>query len=126
MTNDKGEIVDVPRPAIGLRVWDPTTESYSNIDPFLAGAPATAEAVDEWLVFCGLFRRSNFIAFICELNFNFRFVGVVRTLKASDYIGSALLDRLATSERTVSTEPELEVAGSFSNHWTDLVLSTGV
>ena len=30
-----------------------------------------------------------------------RYVGVVRKLKASDYVGSDLLDKLATSERTV-------------------------
>jgi hypothetical protein len=51
-------------------------------------------------------------------------VGVVRTLKASDYIGPELLDKLATSQRTVATEPELEVAGEVSNRWTDLVLAT--
>jgi len=100
LTNDKGEVVDVLRPAKALRVWDASAGGYASIDPSLAGAPDSPEGVHEW------------------------FVGVVRTLKASDYIGPALLDRLATSERTVATEPELEVAGNYANQWTDLVLAT--
>jgi hypothetical protein len=100
MTNDKGELVDIPRPALALRVWDASSGAYVPVDPRLDGAPRSdAEAV-AW------------------------YVGVVRKLKASDYVGSTLLDMLATSERTVAVEPELEVAGSFANKWTDLVLAT--
>ena len=100
MTNDKGELVDVPRPAFALRVWDPASGAYRAVNPLLTGAPATAADADEW------------------------FRGVVRKLKSSDYVGSDLLDRLATSVRTESVEPELVVEGSFSNHWTDLVVET--
>lgn len=53
-----------------------------------------------------------------------RYVGVVKKLKASEYLGPATVDRLATSERTEAVEPEFVGAGSFSNRWTDLVLAT--
>jgi len=102
MTNDKGELVDIPRPALNLRVWSPEDGAYNTIDPVLTGAPRTIEEAEAW------------------------FVSVVRKLKGSNYIGAEILDRLACSERTVSTEPEFETAGGFSNKWTDLVVATSL
>ena len=52
------------------------------------------------------------------------YCGVVAKLKASNTWGSELLDRFATSERTVSSEHPLEFEGTFQNKWTDLVLAT--
>jgi len=46
--NDKGELVDVPRPAVALRVWNAASGAYAAVDPHLAGAPDTAEACDAW------------------------------------------------------------------------------
>jgi ubiquitin-protein ligase len=104
MTNDKGELQDIPRPAIGIRVWNAETRSYDSLDPLLNGAPNTPEAVDAW------------------------YENVVRKHKSSNYMGSDLVDALVTSKKTVSMK-ELEsrnldgaFEGKFSNHWTDLCL----
>lgn len=99
--NDKGEVVDIPRPAYALRRWDPAARAYANdIDPLLDGAPRGEAETVAW------------------------YCGVVAKLKASNTWGSELLDRFATSERTVSSEHPLEFEGTFQNKWTDLVLAT--
>jgi hypothetical protein len=99
-TNDKGEVVDIPRAASALRVWDAATRAYQSIDPLLDGAPRGDMATEAWY---------------CD---------VVAKLKASNTWGSELLNRFATSERTVSSEHPLEFDGTFRNKWTDLVLAT--
>ena len=109
VTNDKGELADVPRPAHALRVWSAEARRFVPIDATLDGAPRTATAIDEW------------------------FTSVVRKLKASPYVGGALLDALVSSTRTVRMEaleavpPEYSVAfqGRVTNRWTRLVLATG-
>ena len=106
MTNDKGELQDIPRPAHSLRVWNPAARAYDAVDATLGGAPTTPAEVDAW------------------------FVGVVKKLKASPYVGPALLDALVTSEKTTSMERLMEAdyagafTGAFSNRWTDLVVQT--
>ncbi len=104
MVNDKGELVDIPRPALGIRVWNAKNLEYDSINPLLEGAPMTEEETDRW------------------------FVEVVKKLKASPYIGGDLLNRLATSVKHTDMDAiqrgEFEGAfeGKFSNHWTELVL----
>jgi hypothetical protein len=100
MVNDKGEMIAIPRAAHALRAWNPTTRSYDSIDATLDGAPTTPQAVDEW------------------------FCGIVKKLKASNYVGSQLLDDLVTSDRTVSMDPQPIFEGKVNNRWTDLVLKT--
>jgi hypothetical protein len=99
-TNDRGEVVDIPRPAFALRVWDAATRAYAHIDPLLNGAPRGEVETEAW------------------------FCGVVAKLKGSPTWGSELLDRFATSERTVSSEHPLQFEGTCRNRWTDLVLAT--
>lgn len=105
MINDKKEQVDIPRPVHAVRAWNPTTRSYDDVNVNLSGAPTTPEAADSW------------------------FVGVVKKLKQSNYIGSALLNALVTSKKTANMEAlgqgDLEGAfeGEFSGHWTDLVVN---
>merc|ERR1712196_766843 len=106
MLNDNGELQDIPRPALALRVWNAETRAYDSVDCTLGGAPTTPEAVDAW------YKES------------------VLKLKQSLYVGPELLDRLVTSTRTVSMEKMMErdldgaFEGSFSNRWTCLVCST--
>ena len=106
--NDKGELQDIPRQAHALRVWDAASRTYLPISPTMKGAPTTAEATDAW------------------------FVDVVKKLKGSPYIGSALLDRLVSSKRTSSLEKMMGGAldeafdGTFCNRWTKIVLDTVV
>ena len=96
--------MDILRPVHAVRVWNAATRRYDAFDPTLRGAPPSPEAADAW------------------------FVSVVQQLKQSPYVGSDLLNRLVTSQRTLSMEAlgrgDLEGAfeGQFQNHWTDLVL----
>ena len=68
------------------------------------GAPATAEETDEW------------------------YVGVVRKLAASPYIGPEMLRALLSSVKTASMEKlalgafDEAFEGAFSNRWTELAL----
>jgi len=106
MTNDKGELQDIPRPALALRLWNAETRSYDYLDATLEGAPTTPGKIDAW------------------------YVDVVRKLKGSNYIGPELLDKLVTSQKTVSMpklyERDFDAAfeGTFSNRWTELVCGT--
>jgi hypothetical protein len=102
--NDRGELVDIPRPALNIRVWNSVTRSYDVINPLLDGAPATPQETDEW------------------------FVGVVKQLKRSRYLGSVLLNRLVTSTRHKEIDQiafghyDEAFQGSFHNRWVELVL----
>lgn len=102
-TDDKGVIQDVPRPAHALRVWNASSRSFTEVEPFLGGAPRTQEEADKW------------------------FTDLVRDLKNSPWIGPELLDKLATSVKhtfnPATSRPE-EYFGTCSNHWTELVVST--
>ena len=106
MVNDKGELADIPRPSHALRLWDAASRSYASMDATLDGAPTDAASTDAW------------------------FVGVVRKLKASNYVGPAILDALVGSKKTESMEAlgngdfEAAFSGEFSNRWSELVLST--
>lgn len=100
MLNDKGEMIAIPRSAHALRAWNAETRSYDEIDAVLDGAPRTPEEVDAW------------------------FIDVVKKLKASNYVGSKLLDDLVSSDKTVTMDPEPQFEGTISNRWTELVLAT--
>jgi hypothetical protein len=105
MINDKGELVDIPRPAYALRVWNAEALSYDSVEPTLNGAPVGPEETDAW------------------------FIGVVKKLKASNYLGPELLNALVTSKRTASMEAlerrDIEAAfeGEVSSRWVELVLA---
>jgi ubiquitin-protein ligase len=105
MLNDKGELADIPRPAHALRVWDATERKYVAVDPFLDGAPRSNADLDAW------------------------FVDLVKRLKGSMYIGTELLDKLATSEShhfDAALERPDEFFGTFQNHWSDLIVNTSI
>jgi len=101
---DKGDLQDIRRPAHAIRVWEPRERRYVPIDPTLDGAPTSEAATDEW------------------------YVGVVRQLAASDYIGPGLLRALVSSVKTASMEKlalgafDEAFEGAFSNRWTELAL----
>jgi len=103
MTNDKGELQDLPRMCHALRVWDAATRSYTAVDPYLVGAPKSAAELDQW------------------------FAGVIKTLKGSPYLGADFVDEFGTSERH-TFDPALgrpsEFFGKVDNHWTQLILAT--
>lgn len=40
-----GKTVDIPRPVHALRVWDPNTDSYTDVSPIMDGAPADEEGM---------------------------------------------------------------------------------
>lgn len=103
----------ISRPASAVRVWDAASRTYLSYDPLLEGAPTTPEETDAW------------------------FVALIKKLKSSHYIGEDLLNALVTSARTVDMKaiqdrtPETAAEafsagfeGTFSNRWTDLVVST--
>jgi hypothetical protein len=106
MLNDKGELQDIPRPALALRVWSAEKRRYDQVDALLNGAPVTPAAVDEW------------------------YTRTVKKLKSSNYVGSELLDKLVSSQRTVDMDALMDgnfdaaFEGHFSNRWTELVLAT--
>jgi hypothetical protein len=105
MVNDKGDLVDIPRPALHIRVWNAAKRAYDSIDPLLDGAPTTPQETDAW------------------------FIGVVKKLKGSPYLGPDLLNRLVTSirhtdmERIMSGQYEGAFEGSYTNRWVELVLN---
>ena len=72
---DKGDLQDIRRPSHALRAWDARARRYTPIDPTLDGAPSTPAATDEW------------------------YVGVVRKLASSHYIGHPHATRLLPPRR---------------------------
>ena len=106
MVNDKGDLVDIPRPCRAVRVWNAAARAYDVVGAELEGAPADAAAADAW------------------------FVGVVRRLKGSNFLGPDLLDALVTSTKTVSMEAlgnrdyAAAFEGTFSSRWSQLVVDT--
>jgi len=108
MVNDKGDTVDIPRPCFAVRTWNAESRSYDEVSATLVGAPIGEDSTDEW------------------------FIGVIKKLKSSNYLGSDLLDALVTSKKTVSMEAlntrDIPNAfeGEYSSRWSDLVLGTKI
>ena len=103
--NEQGKVTNVPRPAAAIRVWDASARRYASVDTALAGAPATAEATSAW------------------------YVGIVKKLKASNWLGPKNVDDLATStkhEYNAAQDLVFPDAGSFSNKWVELVVGTTI
>merc|ERR1712166_148936 len=101
--NEQGKVTDVPRPATAIRVWDATARRYTSVETSLAGAPATPEATSAW------------------------YVDIVKKLKNSNWLGPKNVDDLATSTKHAYNEAHDLVfpdAGSFTNKWVELVVST--
>ena len=49
ITDEKsGKLVDIPRPVLGLRIWNALTESYDSISPLLQGAPSDDQLESYW------------------------------------------------------------------------------
>ena len=87
-----------------MRVWNAESQSYDDIDATLTGAPSTPEECDTW------------------------YTGLIRTMKESPFLGPEMVDQLVTSTKHTE-DPDTGAftfpdAGSFSNRWTELAVST--
>lgn len=102
--NEQGKVTELPRPSIGIRVWDAEAREYRPVDNQLAGGPANEEERVAW------------------------YQTVIKKLKASLYLGPDNVDKLVTSTKheydgTTFTYPD---AGSFSNKWSEIALATKI
>lgn len=50
-TEHNGKVVHIPRPVAALRLWDSSSQSYVDISPAMAGAPALEEREAHWQQF---------------------------------------------------------------------------
>ena len=104
ITDHKGQLRAISRPAIALRVWSAIKLQYETVDPLMAGAPVTPEAVDAW------------------------YTEVVGKLKASPYLGSDLINNMVSCE-TYEIDPGTErpkegsYCGKKENRWTKLAVA---
>lgn len=56
--DDKGKVVDIPRPVSGMRIWKPIEKEYENVCSRLDGAPETKEECEKlWKEMIETFNR---------------------------------------------------------------------